>query len=585
MAQPVSEHDDIDTRIFAEQIAMVYQLTPHTLAMSMIGSTLILFALWSLAPPALLLSWYVLHHLVTLLRYLLIRSYRRARPEPAAAPLWARRFVIGTSAAGLIWATVGSVLFPAFGHPMQFFIGMYLVGVAASGMFTLSAYFRSFVPLAGLTLVSMGLWLCFSGIIALQITGVVTFLFIYIVFSNARRFEKMNIDAIRLRLELSEAKEAAEAASQAKSQFLANMSHEIRTPMNGVLGIAELLLATPLSEQQRSRLNTLYRSGQGLLEVINDILDFSKIEAGKLELREEDFNLRVMLGDLIDAFGSTANGKGLALSSHIADDVPSRVHGDRLRLRQVLTNLVGNAIKFTEAGGVSVSVECLGGQRLRFFVQDTGIGLAEAERTHIFDAFAQADLSHTRRYGGTGLGLAISRQIVTLMAGTIGVDSTPGKGSTFWFEVPFQPARQSSADKVARTPAPVHERPLSGQVLLVEDNAVNQLVAQAFLESFGLQVSLAENGLQAIERTAVQRFDLVLMDCQMPELDGFEATRRIRAREQALDTSDHSGIPIIALTANAFEGDRERCFSTGMSDFIAKPFKQAELYAVLARWL
>ncbi|HNO13179.1 MAG TPA: response regulator [Accumulibacter sp.] len=220
-----------------------------------------------------------------------------------------------------------------------------------------------------------------------------------------------------------------------------------------------------------------------------------------------------------------------------------------------------------------------------FSVRDSGVGLSAEDRTHIFDASTQADFSHARRYGGTGLGLAISQQIVTLMAGAMGADSTPGKGSTFWFEVPFQAAQQNPANAAARPLASAVERRLSGQVLLVEDNAVNQLVTQAFLEAFGWQVSLAENGLQAVERTAVQRLDLVLMDCQMPEIDGFEATRRIRARERALGTSEQYGIPIIALMANAFEGDRERCFSTGMNDFIAKPFKQAELYSVLASWL
>ncbi|TXH26938.1 MAG: response regulator [Elusimicrobia bacterium] len=574
----------LENRIFAEQIDLVYRLTPHTLTMSMIGSTLVVAVLWTSAPRAWLLGWYLFHHLVTGARYLLIRVYRRAAPAADAVTPWKQRFVAGTIAAGSVWGVCGTALLPPPGEATQFFIGLYLVGVAATGMFSLSPYFWSFVPLAGGTLLPMAAVLLASGVGGLQLTGTAIFLFLYIALANARRFERMTIESIRLRLQLSEARDAAEAANRAKSRFLANMSHEIRTPMNGVLGIAELLLASPLSEVQHQRLETLYRSGQDLLDVINDILDVSKIEAGRLELRNAVFDLQAMLGDLVEAFAVPAAAKGLTLTLQVAADVPLAVDGDLPRLRQVLTNLVANAIRFTETGGVALLVSRDLDNRIRFVVNDTGPGLAAGECTRVFDAFAQADDSDSRRYGGTGLGLAIARQIVTLMHGEIGVDSTPGGGSTFWFVVPLS-AGELPAPQPLPTVTESTLQTLNGHVLLVEDNSVNRMVAEAFLRRFGLQVSVAVDGEQAIAMTAAQRFDVILMDCQMPNIDGFEATRVIRARESEPESKGTAPLPIIALTANAFEGDRDRCLKAGMSDFIAKPFKQTELYEMLARWL
>jgi signal transduction histidine kinase/ActR/RegA family two-component response regulator len=607
--------------VFFEQVDMIYRLTPLTLVSAYAVATILWLMLRPVVPGLVLNGWYVAFIAVSLLRYMLVLAYRRTSVTPENARAWSEWFFAGTLASGLLWGCVGTVLFPVHELRYQVIVVGMIAATAAGGLSSLSSLRSIYAAFLLPLILPFAINMFRLGAREHTYLGISALVYIGIMLINANRINRHIVENLlsrfkqsatarellaanqskeivnrqlrqqieereRTERELQVARLAAEAASRAKSQFLANMSHEIRTPMNGVLGMADLLLSTSLDGTQRHYVEIIFQSGQNLLAIIDDILDFSKIEMGRFELSEVTFEPRSVVVQVAESLHGHARAKGLELICLLPDDLPEFISGDAVRLRQILMNLIGNAIKFTERGSITISVEHRGeseeGEIFYFSVADTGPGLDMEAQSWIFDAFAQADGSTSRKYGGAGLGLAICRELVQMMHGEIGVESRPGEGSTFWFTVRLGKAgRTEVVESVTRKPFPTPFRRLCGDVLLAEDNPVNQTVTVAMLESLGCRVDVADNGLEVIEALGTKRYDVVLMDCQMPEMDGLAATIHIRNMEQG---SQHR-VPIIALTAHAMKGDKERCLAAGMDDYLTKPFTMNQLGAVLERYL
>lgn len=588
-AEPGCEQPpDIQAQVRFDQIATIYRVTREPILAGLACSVVIALMSWSQVPRALVLGWLLLKCVTATLRIYRIGCFHRDPRARERLTHWMHEFMGWLLIDAASWAAMPILFMPYCDASVDTALFASSLGVAAVGVFTIFHHRAIGMAYLVTLLLPLALDQAWNHGVVGGYTAIGLLLYLAVLVFEVRRGEARMIETLRLRYEnawiaeqRARALVLAEHSSAAKTRFLAAVSHEIRTPLNGIFGMTQLLRGSITGATERHQLEVVQRSARHLQTVIGDLLDLSRIEFGRLTVEHEPFFVVETVREVTDLLGPVAQEKGLGFQVHFAPDLPQCASGDASRIKQVLHNLIGNAIKFTapRAGYSQVVVTAQvqdGG--LCFIVRDNGDGIAADQIERIFDAFEQADTDPTARRAGTGLGLTISRQLARAMGGDVRCKSEPGQGATFLFSVAAPPV-----DPVPVVMGqPEDEARFSGHVLVVDDNPVNALVARSMLELVGLRADVADDGEQALERMARRRYDLVLMDCLMPGIDGLETTRIWRQREAH---SHLSPVPIIALTASAVVGDREKCLAAGMDGYLTKPFEREELHVALRRHL